>query len=160
MAAGGGLPHFPHGHPGLPLPPHTSHMPTPASLAGLTGLTAAAAAASMGRPTSTPVTPSNYSGKFPRPNLLLILYKNVNLYRFVPSRFLGNGRNSPGVCQSFLEMSNFKPETLVACEELVDTCANRESDFACQFAVLFWDCRETSLNCLCVVVVVVPCSTR
>ncbi|XP_059098229.1 protein tramtrack, beta isoform-like isoform X3 [Tigriopus californicus] len=61
MAAGGGLPHFPHGHPGLPLPPHTSHMPTPASLAGLTGLTAAAAAASMGRPTSTPVTPSNYS---------------------------------------------------------------------------------------------------
>ncbi|XP_059098225.1 protein jim lovell-like isoform X2 [Tigriopus californicus] len=66
MAAGGGLPHFPHGHPGLPLPPHTSHMPTPASLAGLTGLTAAAAAASMGRPTSTPVTPSNYSG--PNPN--------------------------------------------------------------------------------------------
>ncbi len=50
MAAGGGLPAFPPGHP-LAHPNGSPHL-TPSSLSGLTGPGGA-------RPTSTPTTPSN-----------------------------------------------------------------------------------------------------
>lgn len=53
MAAGGGLPAFPPGHP-LAHPNGSSHL-APSPLTGLTGA---------GRPTSTPTTPTNaFAGK-------------------------------------------------------------------------------------------------